>query len=71
MSGESMAWLKAALSLDTIACGVPLGRKMMFQLPALKPGMPCSWAVARSGSSGARLAASNAGAFTSLSRTCG
>src|SRR3954468_16105235 len=56
VSGESIASLRAALSLRTMGSGVPLGRKTIFQLPASNAPRPCSCAVARSGNNGARTA---------------
>src|SRR5262245_52675752 len=64
MAGVFMAILAAALSLRTIASGVPLGRKRPYQLGVSKSAKPCSCADGTSGILGERLLLKIASAFT-------
>src|SRR3954451_24511039 len=62
--GVSIAATAAALSLRTIASGVPLGRNKAYQLGISKSVSPCSWADGKSGKAGDRFLLRMASAFT-------
>jgi len=56
----------ASCSLPTIGAGVPLGRKIAYQVEASKLGSPCSCALARFGRVGERAVARSAIGLASL-----
>jgi len=68
-SAESSARVRSALSLATIAAGVPAGAMMPNQLSAAKPVRPASDNVGRSGSTGERREAATAMPLSLPART--
>ena len=70
-AGVSTASFDALASRCTIASGVPFGNENEPQLPQSSPARPCSCAVGRFSSPGARSSPSVTIAFTLLPWICG
>ena len=62
--GVNVSNVLGDMNVETIAAGVPLGRKSAFQVPASKSARPCSCAVASAGRFGERFRVRMASALT-------